>query len=103
MYVLACIPIYGDRGRDLRCDPASSQESAPELGGRLRTRYQNAPFTGSLNSGRHIRTNQPSISALTGCTLQAQPETSLQASGATSARIENHVVIGTADEDALEQ
>ena len=32
MYVLACIPIYGDRGRDLCCDPAGSQESAPELG-----------------------------------------------------------------------
>jgi len=31
MYVLACIPIYGDRGRDLCCDPAGSQESAPEL------------------------------------------------------------------------
>ena len=32
MYVLACIPIYGDRGRDFCCDPAGSQESAPELG-----------------------------------------------------------------------
>ena len=31
MYVLACIPIYGDRWRDLCSDPAGSQESAPEL------------------------------------------------------------------------
>jgi hypothetical protein len=32
MYVLACILIYGDRRRDLCCDPAGSQESTPELG-----------------------------------------------------------------------
>jgi acyl-CoA synthetase (AMP-forming)/AMP-acid ligase II len=31
IYVLACIPIYGDRGRDSCCDPAGSQESALEL------------------------------------------------------------------------
>jgi len=32
MYVLACIPIYGDRGWGFRFDPASSQDSGPELG-----------------------------------------------------------------------
>ena len=32
MYVLACIPIYGGRGRDFCCDPAGSQETAAELG-----------------------------------------------------------------------
>jgi len=31
IYVLACIPIYGHRGRDFCCDPAGSQESAPEM------------------------------------------------------------------------
>ncbi len=31
MYVLACLRIYGDCGRDLCGDPAGSQESAPEL------------------------------------------------------------------------
>jgi hypothetical protein len=28
---LACIPIYGDRGRDFCCNPAGSQESAPQM------------------------------------------------------------------------
>jgi hypothetical protein len=32
MYVLACIPIYGDRGRGFCYDPAGSQEGALELG-----------------------------------------------------------------------
>jgi len=32
MYVLACIPNYGGRGRYLCCDPEGSQECAPELG-----------------------------------------------------------------------
>ena len=32
MYVLACIPIYGDRGGDLRGDPTGHQESTPKLG-----------------------------------------------------------------------
>jgi hypothetical protein len=32
MYVLACIPIYGDCGWGFRIDPASSQESTPESG-----------------------------------------------------------------------
>jgi len=27
MYVLACVSIYGCRGRDLCCDPADYQES----------------------------------------------------------------------------
>ena len=31
MYVLACIPIYGDRGRDFCCGPAGSQNNTPEL------------------------------------------------------------------------
>jgi hypothetical protein len=52
MYVLACIPIYGDRGRDLCCDPAGSQESAPELGEGCELAIKNAPLTGSLNNGR---------------------------------------------------
>jgi hypothetical protein len=32
MYVLACVPIYGDRGRDYCFDPARSQEGPPEFG-----------------------------------------------------------------------
>jgi hypothetical protein len=44
MYVLACIPIYGDRGRDLCCDIASSQESAPELGVGYELAIKNPPL-----------------------------------------------------------
>ena len=43
MYVLACIPIYGDRGRDFCCDPAGSQESAPELRVGCELAIKNAP------------------------------------------------------------
>jgi len=32
MYVLARIPIYSDRWRDLCCDPPGSQECAPKFG-----------------------------------------------------------------------
>jgi hypothetical protein len=32
MYVLACIPVYGDRGRDFCFDRPGSQEGAPECG-----------------------------------------------------------------------
>ena len=46
MYVLACIPIYGGRGRDLHCDPAASQESSPELGVGYELAIKNAPLTG---------------------------------------------------------
>ena len=55
IYVLACIPIYGDRGRDLCCDLADSQESAPELGVGYELAIKNAPLTGSLNNGRRSR------------------------------------------------
>jgi hypothetical protein len=44
MYVLACIPIYGDRGRDLCCDPAGSQERAPELGVGCELAIKRAPY-----------------------------------------------------------
>ena len=54
MYVLACIPIYGDRGRDFCCDPAGSQESAPELGLGCELAIKNPPRTESLNNGRRI-------------------------------------------------
>jgi hypothetical protein len=57
MYVLACIPIYSDRRRDLCCDPAGSQESAPELGVGYELAIKNAPLTGSLSNGRHRGTN----------------------------------------------
>ena len=56
MYVLACIPIYVDCGRDLCCDPAGSQESAPELGVGYEVAIKNAPLPGSLNSGRPFGT-----------------------------------------------
>lgn len=42
MYVLACILTYGDRGRDICCDLAGSQESAPELGVGYELEYQRA-------------------------------------------------------------
>ncbi len=58
MYVLACIPIYGDRGRDFCCDPAGSQESAPELGVGYEFAIKNAPLSGSLNTCLHFSTNR---------------------------------------------
>jgi hypothetical protein len=64
MYVLACIPIYGDCGRDFCCNPAGSQESAPELGVGYEFAIKNAPLSGSLNTCRHIGTNPVSVSAL---------------------------------------
>ena len=45
MYVLACIPLYGDRGRDICCDPADSQENAPELGVGCELAIKNAPLS----------------------------------------------------------
>jgi hypothetical protein len=50
MYVLACIPIYGDCGRDFCCNPAGSQESTPELGVGYKFAIKNAPISGSRNT-----------------------------------------------------
>jgi|GEM_PF-6000525 hypothetical protein len=57
MYVLACIPIYGDCGRDFCCNPTGSQESAPELGVGYEFAIKNAPLSGSLNTCRLIVSN----------------------------------------------
>jgi hypothetical protein len=57
MYVLACILTYGHRGRDICCDPAGSQEGAPELGVGYELVIKNAPLSGSLNDGRLHITN----------------------------------------------
>jgi helicase len=52
---LACIHIYGDRGRNFCCDPAGSQESAPELRlgceRAIRTRRPRAAVTGAISYG----------------------------------------------------
>jgi hypothetical protein len=57
MYVLACVPIYGDCGRDFCCNPAGSQESAPELGVGYEFAIKDAPLRGSLNTCRLKVTN----------------------------------------------
>jgi hypothetical protein len=67
MYVLACIPIYGDCGRDSCCNPAGSQESAPELGIGYIFAIKNAPLSGSLNTCRHIGTSPMPVSELEIC------------------------------------
>jgi hypothetical protein len=57
MYVLACIPIYGDCGRDSSRDPAGAEENASELGVGYELAIKNAPLTESPNTGRLCSTN----------------------------------------------